>query len=322
MLISLRNLSHNKQPTMKSIIPILAMLCFSLQVLAQPAERRISRQAYIDMWKHEAQHQMMVNRIPASITLAQGILESASGNSSLAKYANNHFGIKCHDWKGASFVHDDDKKNECFRKYETSNESFEDHSKFLTGRSRYAFLFEYKVTDYKSWAHGLKKAGYATNPKYAYLLIDIIEQHELYQYDQIDMASKPKAPKVIVSDDEITIHTGHNIKFKDNGVKFIVASTGDTFYKIAKEFDLSLSQLYKYNDLGKDATLHAGEVIYVAPKKAKAKTEKHIVKSGETLWSISQIYGIKLKKLYKKNNLTNEDEVKAGDLIHLKKRKR
>lgn len=322
MLITPRNLPHNKQPNMKSTITVLAFLCFSLQVSAQPAERRISRQAYIDMWKHEAQHQMMVNRIPASITLAQGILESASGNSSLAKYANNHFGIKCHDWKGASFVHDDDKKNECFRKYETSNESFEDHSKFLTGRSRYAFLFEYKVTDYKAWAHGLKKAGYATNPKYAYLLIDIIEQHELYRYDQINIASKPKAPKVIVLEDEITIHTGHNIKFKDNGVKFIVASSGDTFYKIAKEFELSLSQLYKYNDLGKNATLHQGEVIYVAPKKSKAKIDKHIVKKGESLWSISQIYGIKLKKLYKKNNLTNQDEIKPGDIVNLKKRKR
>src|SRR5690606_33030948 len=137
-------------------------------VYAQPAERRISRESYIEMWKDEAIRQMHEYGIPASITLAQGILESANGNSALAKYANNHFGIKCHEWQGSTFIQDDDTKDECFRKYESAEDSFKDHSVFLANRKWYSDLFQLKVTDYKGWAHGLKKAGYATHPKYAY----------------------------------------------------------------------------------------------------------------------------------------------------------
>lgn len=150
----------------------------STLIFAQAGSKRISREEYINTYKDDAIEEMQRTGIPASITLAQGILESGDGNSALARYARNHFGIKCHsDWKGATFTMDDDAKDECFRKYKHALESYKDHSDFLTGRNRYAFLFELKLTDYKGWAHGLKKAGYATNPKYPKLLIDIIERN-------------------------------------------------------------------------------------------------------------------------------------------------
>ncbi len=307
---------------MKAIVTLGIGLMLSAPLLAQPAERRVSRTEYIDMWKNEAQQQMLAHGIPASITLAQGILESANGNSALAKYANNHFGIKCHGWKGASFIADDDTKNECFRKYESADQSFQDHSEFLTGRSRYAFLFDLDPTDYKAWAHGLKKAGYATNPKYGYLLIDLIEQHELYKYDKTSFKPSKKPPVLVTNDGSIEVRLGHQIKFQDNGVSFVIAANNDTFYKIAKEFELSLNRLYKYNDLGKNAVLHAGDIIYVQPKKGKAKKDTHTVVDGETLWDISQIYGVKLKKLYKKNGLDENSKIQAGDIINLKKRKK
>ena len=161
------------------VLTVLTILTFNL--FAQPGSKRISRSEYIELYKEDAIREMERNSIPASITLAQGILESGDGNSPLARYANNHFGIKCHsDWTGKTFIQDDDKKNECFRKYKDPYESYKDHSDFLK-KNRYAFLFELKITDYKGWAHGLKKAGYATNPKYPHLLIKIIEENRRFR---------------------------------------------------------------------------------------------------------------------------------------------
>ena len=158
---------------------VLFLLLFSFQLSAQ----NMTRYEYIDKYKDEAIYQMKKYKIPASITLAQGILESGDGNSELAKKSNNHFGIKCHsDWQGERVYHDDDKKDECFRKYNKAKDSYDDHSKFSL-RPRYAALFEYALTDYKSWAKGLKKAGYATNPNYAKHLIKIIEENELHKLD-------------------------------------------------------------------------------------------------------------------------------------------
>ena len=167
---------------MKKLI-LISGLIFTQQ-LSQAAKN--STQDYIEQWKITAIEQMNEHQIPASITLAQGILESANGNSPLAKKANNHFGIKCHkSWDGGTFFQDDDLKNECFRSYDNAAQSYDDHSAFLTGRSRYAKLFDLKITDYKGWAKGLKSAGYATNPKYAHLLIDIIEKFDLDKYDKM-----------------------------------------------------------------------------------------------------------------------------------------
>jgi len=186
--------------TNKTTLLLLALVYCSIG-WSQPSEKRISKEGYIEMWKDEAVQQMIQYKIPASITLAQGILESGNGNSELAKYGKNHFGIKCHDWDGGKIYRDDDKKDECFRKYSNASASFEDHSKFLAHRGRYSSLFELKTSDYKGWARGLKKAGYATNPKYADLLIKLIEENELYQYDKLLFIAENKSPQ----ETEITI---------------------------------------------------------------------------------------------------------------------
>jgi uncharacterized FlgJ-related protein/LysM repeat protein len=318
--------TNNKQQTneqvmkvLKTIIPICLLLTMiSAESFGQPAERRISRTEYVDTWNSEAVRQMLAHGVPASITLAQGILESADGNSSLAKYANNHFGIKCHGWQGGSFIIDDDHPNECFRKYENAGESYKDHSMFLKTRGRYDFLFDLKTTDYRGWAKGLRKAGYATNPKYADLLIQIIEDHNLTRFDQMR-----KVPHLTPKPQEVDIiklkYVEHKIKVHHNNIKFVIVKEGDSFYKIAKEFELGLWQLYKYNDLGKKDVLAIGDVVYLQPKRNKAKAAHHTVKEGETMRSISQKHGIKLKNLYKKNDMKRGAKPEVGQKLYLKK---
>ena len=311
-----------KPQTFRSFRP-LVLICLiftTAAAIAQPAERRISRSEYIQLWADEAQRQMLEHGVPASITLAQGILESADGNSPLARYAHNHFGIKCHDgWNGETFIQDDDTRNECFRKYESADDSFRDHSLFLRTRSRYASLFTLSATDYKGWAHGLKKAGYSTNPKYGDLLIQIIEENELYKYDVLNEVATLKPKK---QNPEFTAPSKirHDVKVHDNNIKYILAKDQDTYFKIAKEFELGLWQIYKYNDLSKKDVLQEGDIIYLQPKRNRAKLEHHRVTEGETMHSISQKYGVKLKKLYKLNNMIpGTGEPEPGALISLKK---
>lgn len=308
---------------MKQFIFIIFIFLVSVSYAqGQPAERRTSRNEYITKYKDDAIREMHQSGVPASITLAQGILESGDGNSPLAMYANNHFGIKCHaGWTGESMRIDDDKKNECFRKYETAYESFRDHSQFLATRSRYEFLFKLKITDYKGWAKGLKKAGYATNPKYANLLIMLIEQNDLSQYDNFGKVpprkpSKNKTSKVLAGKKQVRTVKLHN------NVKYVVVKEGDSFYRIAHDFEMDLRQLYKYNDLNKGDVLKTGEVIYIQPKRNKAAEEYHVVREGDTMRSISQNYGIKLKKLYKKNLMILGTQPKVGDKLNLKKKKK
>jgi LysM repeat protein len=257
--------------------------------------------------------------IPASITLAQGMLESGNGNSDLAVYANNHFGIKCHvGWNGPTYIKDDDAKDECFRKYPSVLDSYTDHSKFLKNRPRYASLFELKHNDYKGWAEGLKTCGYATDPKYTRRLIEIIETHKLYQYDILEgvpsiiaSAEKPSIPDKFETREILRFHL----------IKYIIVKPGDSFYKIAHDTDKDLWQLYKFNDLEPDAKLIAGQKLYLQPKRNRAKEPLHTVKRGETMRSISQLHGIKLKKLYKKNNMKLGEEPKPGDVLYLRKTK-
>jgi LysM repeat protein len=289
------------------------------------AQKRISREEYIGMYSHIAVNNMKQYGVPASITLAQAMLESDNGNSTLAVKANNHFGIKCHkDWTGATIYHDDDRKGECFRKYKNPEQSFNDHSLFLRGGKRYAFLFDLTPTDYKAWAHGLKKAGYATNPKYAELLIKIIEDNELYRFDQgIAVAIKP--PKTVVTDwdnYEIDLYKTRPV-FTRNRVKYIVAKDGDTFESLARELDLMPWQLYRYNDLTRDSVIRPGQELYIQPKRRKADRSNpvHTVEQGETMYKISQMYGVKLKSLYQKNRMKLGDEPEDGQLIYLRKRK-
>ncbi len=282
-------------------------ICFFAVGFSQPAERRITPHEYIAMYKDEAIKEMLLNGIPASITLAQGMLESDFGNSPLARYANNHFGIKCHNtWEGPVFIQDDDEKNECFRKYYTVYQSFKDHSEFLKTRSRYAFLFEYHHTDYKAWAKGLKKAGYATNPKYADLLISMIERYELHKYDKVKHmpklsvdASKQKTSEPVTKTSERDAKP--MVKVHENNIKYTIARKGDTFYKIAKRHEMGVWQILKYNDYDKGDLLKGGEIIYLQPKRNKAKVAEYRVQQGESLHDISQKFGVKLKKLYRYN---------------------
>ncbi len=290
---------------------------------------RLTAEEYIAKYKDGAIAQMKKYKVPASITLAQALLESGNGNSELAVKAKNHFGIKCHSsWTGPTFIKDDDKKDECFRKYSSVYDSYRDHSKFLANQKRYAPLFELKITDYKGWAKGLKKAGYATNPKYPALLINLIERYELYQYD-----GKYKAKKKdnTVKQDKQPIKKENKpvVKAKSNKhkilrlgtLKYIIIKKGDTFYSIAKETDKDLWQLYKYNDMKEGDILTPGKKLFLQPKRNKAKVPYHKVKEGETMKSISQHYGIKLKALYKKNNMQPGSEPTLGQQLYLRKYK-
>ena len=195
---------------------------------------------YIGKYKDIAIDKMVTYNIPASITLAQGILESGNGLSTLAKKSNNHFGIKCHSgWKGKKVYHDDDKRNECFRKYDSPEGSFDDHSLFLTGRGRYEFLFDLEPDDYKGWAKGLKKAGYATDRKYPKKLIAFIETFELYTYDDLVLDEKgyKKAKK------EAPIASNNRTE------EYIIVTKGDTLYSISRNNNVSVEDLKKLNDL-------------------------------------------------------------------------
>ncbi len=307
------------------ILVLIVLFILSFSLFAQPGSKRISRSEYIELYREDAIREMERNGIPASITLAQGILESGDGNSPLARYANNHFGIKCHsDWTGKTFIQDDDKKNECFRKYKDPYESYRDHSEFLK-KNRYAFLFDLKTTDYKGWAHGLKKAGYATNPKYPQLLIKIIEENNLAQYDRKvsrGETTRPKSSTPVKSKTRvIASNKRHAVKLSNNGIKYIELQEGDDLENLAEEFQMGLWQFLKYNDLSKEDKLPLGYKIYLQPKRAKAKEDFHLVEKGQSMWEISQIYGVKLKKLYKKNRMDEGQEPKAGEKLYLKSNK-
>ena len=280
---------------------------------------------YIEQYAPMAQEQMRKYKIPASITLAQGLLESGAGRSTLARMSNNHFGIKCADWKGKSVRHDDDARNECFRAYDSAAESFEDHSKFLVGRSRYASLFTWKITDYKGWAIGLKRAGYATDPSYANRLISIIEDYELYRYDVSKAASKrtEDAPKKYSARQlrrKPWLANPHEI-FIANGLAYVVVREGDTFEMLGKELGISSKKLMKYNDLSNtDYPLSEGDILYLKTKNNSASGDHvcHIVREGDSMYGISQRYGIKLKKLYKLNAKEYDYIPEVGDRIWLK----
>jgi len=210
--------------------------------------------AYIGNYKDIAIDKMVNYKIPASITLAQGILESGNGLSTLAKKSNNHFGIKCHSgWKGKKVYHDDDKRGECFRKYDNPEGSFNDHSKFLTGRGRYEFLFDLDPDDYKGWAKGLKKAGYATDRKYPKKLIAFIENFQLYKYDELVLDEKgyKRAKKEMP------------LASNDSAETFIVVSKGDTLYSISRNNNISVEELKRLNGLNSNA-ISIGQKLMVS----------------------------------------------------------
>ena len=248
---------------MKKLICSLLLMVCCLTVQAQTRNKQY--EDYIKKYRDLAVQEMKKYHIPASITLAQGLLESGAGKSTLARKSNNHFGIKCgSDWRGKTVSHDDDARGECFRAYKHPKQSYEDHSKFLAGRPRYASLFKLKITDYKGWARGLKKAGYATNPRYAEQLIDIIELYDLHRYDTKGglkwMKENPNPHQPYIA----------------NGLVYIVVRAGDSWKSISREFDISQKKLRKYNDLYKGYELQVGDILYLEKKNKKADKE-HIV---------------------------------------------
>ena len=287
---------------------------------------------YVDLYKDIAITEMEKYGIPASIKLGQGILESSAGNSTLAKTANNHFGIKCKkEWTGETFYQDDDEKNECFRKYKDVLSSYEDHSKFLKSSARYASLFELSKGDYKGWATGLKAAGYATNPQYAQLLIKTIEENELFIYDKLNTNSvikkkesnvtvkpnKNKSDKSEFSDFEISNKSQRKIELNNN-VKFIISKKGDTYSSLTQELDLMHWQLKKYNDLEENHEFKEGEIVYIQPKRRKAMQESYKLSENENLKDVSQKFAIKLNRIYILNNLEKGADLAPGTTLKLR----
>lgn len=278
--------------------------------------------AYISKYKDLAIEQMKLYRIPASITLAQGLFESAAGQSQLALRSNNHFGIKCGTgWTGKRTYHDDDAVGECFRTYNSVRDSYEDHSQFLRTKSRYADLFKLSPTDYKGWANGLKKAGYATNPAYAQRLISIIEQYSLYVYDtgKGGKYSRDEERKLA----QFGLSTSEREVLLVNGLLVVLAREGDTTAKIAKEFDRKEKNIIRYNDFYPGYQLTPGERVYVERKKGKASMayfrKSYIIKDGDSMHSIAQEFGIRLKSLYKMNKMHPDDAMpKVGTPIRIR----
>lgn len=270
-------------------------------------------EAYIEKYYKIAMREMNDYGIPASITLAQGILESAAGTSRLAVKANNHFGIKCHnDWSGEKIYHDDDKNNECFRKYEHAEESFIDHSQFLKDRARYSFLFELDKTDYKAWAKGLKEAGYATDPNYPTRLITLIEKYELYKYDKESFTSKEEGVKT----------PAKTVKEKnESGLKYVYVQKGESYYTLAVKYNIPFGLIYSYNDVDrKTRQPEEGTIVYLQKKKKKITWGEgiHIVEKGESMHDISQKYGIRLHSLYDLNNMSYNTKAEVGQLLKLR----
>lgn len=317
---------------------------------SQNTQKKKETLDYIERYKDIAMEEMQKDKIPASITLAQGILESGNGQSKLAKQGNNHFGIKCHsDWKGKRMHQDDDAPNECFRVYDNAEDSYRDHSKFLKNGTRYKSLFELSITDYKGWAKGLKKAGYATLPTYATVLINLIETYDLQQYDQMVVSGKfkKKSPKAVekpakpvkpaknkkikgnaksyaVPDLEnrkaIEVTASHHYIKENFGVEFIVTKENDNLSSLAKELKMYEYQLIKYNNLGSKRTFSEGEILYIQPKRLRAPSgyNVHVVKYGETLDDISNLYAVRLDRLYKMNGFDKTYLISVGEEIKLR----
>jgi LysM repeat protein len=290
---------RNERSIKSSLIPVLFLLLILSSISSSFAQ---SPDAYIQKYSSIAQEQMREYGIPASITLAQGILESGSGKSKLASEGNNHFGIKCHDtWNGATMHLDDDAPNECFRKYKSVDQSFEDHSLFLK-KPRYQELFALEITDYKGWAQGLKKCGYATSPIYAKSLIDLIEKYELTQFDT---EQKPNEYSV-------------SVNVSNNRIKYITAKKKETLSDLAKRTGISERLLTKYNDLEDGHSFKDKEIIYMQPKRFKGSVKEHKVKRGESIRDISQQYGIRIRSIERKNKLEHGAELKIGTVLKLR----
>lgn len=323
---------------MKKIIQIAVILLITSTSFAQT----ITPEQYVAMYKDIAIREMKRMGVPAAITLAQGILETESGNSPLVKKSNNHFGIKCKTtWTAGGVSHDDDAPGECFRVYKTAEDSYRDHSNFLRGGERYAFLFRLDPLDYKQWAEGLKKAGYATNPAYPKILIKHIEQYNLQQYSLEAANDVPKFDSknftddkepVVVIDEERKTNTvttedvnteKTTLDSKDattviNGSKCIYAKKGTSLLVIASKNNINLSKLLEYNDLGEDGLLSKDQIIFLQHKKNVGSKDFYITQEGETLYDAAQKNGVTYQALLKYNNLKEGTKLYPGTKLYLK----
>jgi len=320
----------------------LAALLIVISLFAAQAKERQTREEYVEKYKAIAIAHMERYGIPATITMAQGILESDSGNSRLSTSSNNHFGIKCKKhWTGDRVYHDDDAKGECFRAYPSVEASYQDHADFLDQSPRYDSLFAYPADDYRSWARGLKAAGYATAPDYAERLVKIIESMKLYLLDKENGNKIYSAAQTAVANTEawfesniatsdeqinpnafrvtVNSHKGYGV-YRTNHTFYVVAKEGDTFESVGEIFDISAKMLRKFNDVAKDAQLSKGDIIYIERKKTQwlGNVMQHKVVREENLYTLSQSYGIRQKSLAKLNRLRSNEDVRKGDIIRLK----
>ncbi len=319
-------------PMLFKFIYVAGVIFFLLNKPVYP-QSSVTLQEYIDTYQAVAMEHMRTYRIPASIKMAQAILESGFGNSDLASLGNNHFGIKCHGWQGRVFHKDDDELDECFRAYDDPLQSFKDHSLFLTGRSRYDALFQLEITDYRAWARGLRKAGYATNPRYPQLLIDLIERNELYLLDQRVMGNTSFAENKPVNHESGTTDYDVSDKmdadefmgtqekrrvFENNRIRYIYARENDTPSRIAEDLGIWKIEINRYNELEEGQQITPGQIVYLQPKRRRHKQKYHVVREGETVYTISQQYGIKQKFIYKRNALEKDEQPEPGQKIYLR----
>ena len=316
------------------------LLLLSLLILLGASDKS-PQQAYIEKYSDLAVSEMLRTGVPASITIAQGLLESSAGKSLLAVEGNNHFGIKCHNnWNGKTIHKDDDAKGECFRAYRKPEQSFRDHSDFLRYRDRYKFLFSYEITDYKSWCYGLQKAGYATDPSYASKLIKIIEDYSLWRYDTPRLEDRkdtavsiPESPEVleqavprdIDSFDERFSFPLNRPVYEKNGVPFVISSEGESYSSIAASYGLFRSEILRFNDIPQGGELLPGTVVYLQHKKSRAAKglDKYIVEGQEeSLRDICQRFAVKLSSIRSLNGFTDDYKPSEGDVILLRRQKK
>lgn len=313
------------------------MICLVLAGVFKTSAQSLSTPQYIETYKNLAMEEMRRSGVPAAIKLAQGILETQSGNGWLVLNSNNHFGIKCkNNWTGKSVNYDDDARQECFRKYESAAESWKDHSDFLHNNPRYKFLFDFNPEDYKSWAYGLKTAGYATSKTYPQQLIQIIETYNLQQYNALAMSKAPlptgpvfvnepgseSAPVVAgkteeVYETEVKPQYPQGTEFRINGRKVILVKEGTALIQLASEKNIRLSSLLSYNDMEEDVPLEKDMLIFLQSKNKRGQNDYHIVARGETMHDIAQAEGIQLKWLRKRNKMEEGEQPAVGERVAL-----
>jgi LysM repeat protein len=327
-LLQKNTIFGTKSEKMKYLLCLILLVVKSMGVEAQ--KKNASYEQYIKQYNVLAVQHQKRYRIPASITLAQGILESGAGQSKLAK-SNNHFGIKCgSSWKGKKVYHDDDKRNECFRAYNSVEDSYEDHSQFLANGPRYTALFKLNPTDYRGWAKGLQTSGYATDKAYANSLIKIIEDYELYLFDSSKASTsstskkkqekKEEKPKKLTQEQKKLQENPNRPVQNSQGLRYVYVTDNDNLERIAKDTGFTSQELMKFNEIPDDFPLQKGDKIYLSKKKSKADKPyyDYVVQIGESMHSISQKYGMKIRSLYKLNKKKEDYVPTEGDVLKLR----